>query len=190
MKGDFTRSTFRPEKHYSGVRMQQGRVSLDADWNEQGDIAAHRSDVATLDLIGEGGGARQHAGFALAVSAAALPADQQEAAASLEPLEPGDAFISAGRYYVDGILCENESPLTIGRQPDGGLGPLPSAAGVYLAYLDVWQRHLTALDDPGILEVALGGPDTATRTKTVWQLKLMIVEAGVMCGLDISVWAD
>ena len=73
MKGDFTRSTFRSEKHYSSVRMQQGRVQLDADWNEQGDIAAHRDEVATLDVIGESGGSRQTAGFALARSAAELP---------------------------------------------------------------------------------------------------------------------
>ena len=33
--GDLTRSTFRAYRHYSGVRMQQGRVQLDADWNEQ-----------------------------------------------------------------------------------------------------------------------------------------------------------
>ena len=38
--GDFTRTTFDPTHHYSGVRMQQGRVQLDADWNEQLDIAA------------------------------------------------------------------------------------------------------------------------------------------------------
>ncbi|HEX6608229.1 MAG TPA: DUF6519 domain-containing protein, partial [Chloroflexia bacterium] len=38
MQGDITRSTFRPENHYDGVRMQQGRVQLDADWNEQVDI--------------------------------------------------------------------------------------------------------------------------------------------------------
>ncbi|HEX3531938.1 MAG TPA: DUF6519 domain-containing protein, partial [Thermoanaerobaculia bacterium] len=37
MKGDFSRDTFRKRKHYNRVRMQQGRVQLDADWNEQGD---------------------------------------------------------------------------------------------------------------------------------------------------------
>jgi len=35
MKGDFSRNTFRPGSHYSGVLMQQGRVLLDSDWNEQ-----------------------------------------------------------------------------------------------------------------------------------------------------------
>ena len=38
MKGDFSRITFDPKKHYSRVLMQQGRVQLDADWNEQAAI--------------------------------------------------------------------------------------------------------------------------------------------------------
>jgi hypothetical protein len=42
----------------------------------------------------------------------------------------------------------------------------------YLAYLDVWGRHITYIEDPSIREVALGGPDTSTRAKIVWQVKL------------------
>ncbi len=45
-------------------------------------------------------------------------------------------------------------------------------AGSYQAWLDVWERHITPIEDPSIREVALGGPDTATRAKTVWQVKL------------------
>ena len=35
MRGDFSRDTFDPVKHFSRVLQQQGRVQLDADWNEQ-----------------------------------------------------------------------------------------------------------------------------------------------------------
>ncbi len=42
----------------------------------------------------------------------------------------------------------------------------------YLVYLDVWERHITALEDDYIREKALGGPDTATRTQVVWQVKI------------------
>ena len=31
---DISRFLFQPEKRYSSVRMQQGRVILDSDWNE------------------------------------------------------------------------------------------------------------------------------------------------------------
>jgi hypothetical protein len=40
-----------------------------------------------------------------------------------------------------------------------------------LVYLDVWERHLTWVEDESIREVGLGGPDTATRAKVVWQIK-------------------
>jgi hypothetical protein len=46
----------------------------------------------------------------------------------------------------------------------------------YLVYLDVWERHITYLEEDGdisIREAALGGPDTATRAKVVWQVKVL-----------------
>ena len=46
---------------------------------------------------------------------------------------------------------------------------------LYVVFLDVWQRDVTALDDPHIREVALGGPDTTTRVKNVWQVQLLPV---------------
>ena len=55
MAGDITRSTFSAKKHYSGVRMQQGRVQMDADWNEQLDIRAHVERTTNLDVIGPSG---------------------------------------------------------------------------------------------------------------------------------------
>jgi hypothetical protein len=202
MKGDFTRETFDPRRHYNGVRMQQGRVQLDADWNEQLDIAAHLHETGTGDLIGHCGAPLHDAGFAIAASVAALPAAQQAAAAAL-PFASGDLFISAGRYYVDGILCENEAPVLAGRQPDLPPGAaivavddnaavaLPPAPGVYLVYLDVWNQHLTAIEAPHVRETALGGPDTATRTKTVWQVKLVragAAGANVHCLTQVSLW--
>ena len=34
MSGDYSRVRFDPKNDFSGVLMQQGRVQLDADWNE------------------------------------------------------------------------------------------------------------------------------------------------------------
>jgi hypothetical protein len=145
MKGDFTRNTFDHKKHYSSVRMQQGRVQLDADWNEQADIQAHLQQTEAKDLIGISGAPKDDAGFQITVD------------------DDGKIWISKGRYYVDGILCENETDMLFTQQPDLPGEPLPQAPGLYLAYLDVWQRHITALEDAAIREIALGGPDTATR---------------------------
>ncbi len=52
MKGDFTRNTFDPEKHFLRVLMQQGRVQLDSDWNEQASILLHYLQTLATDLIG------------------------------------------------------------------------------------------------------------------------------------------
>jgi hypothetical protein len=154
MAADITRSTFHPEKHYSSVRKQQGRVDLDADWNEQNDIQAHRFHAEVLDVIGASGVPQGNSGFSIQVA-------------------NNNLVIGTGRFYVDGILCENEQPVAITAQPDLPKFTLPAAQGSYFAHLHVWQRDIIALQDPAIREVALGGPDTCTRTKTVWQVALI-----------------
>jgi hypothetical protein len=162
VKGDFSRLTFRQDKHYSSVRLQQGRVQLDADWNEQVDIQAHHDRTAARDTVGARGGPVGRPGFEVSAGASGL-------------------MIGDGHYYVDGILCENEADVSFTAQPDLPDATLPTDPGSYLAYLDVWQRHVTAVEDPAIREVALGGPDTATRTRTVWQVKLQEVDNADDC---------
>jgi len=56
MKGDFTRYTFDRTRHFSRVLMQQGRVQLDADWNEQAAILLHYLRALAADMIGPFGG--------------------------------------------------------------------------------------------------------------------------------------
>ena len=51
MTSDISRSTFDPKKHYVRVVMQQGRVQLDADWNEQQAIYQHRNETEARDVI-------------------------------------------------------------------------------------------------------------------------------------------
>ncbi|VVB95193.1 Right handed beta helix region [uncultured archaeon] len=195
MKGDFSRSTFKRKNHYRSVRMQQGRVQLDSDWNEQADINNYHIETDVKDVIGKCGapfhektGVNDNRNFEIRVT------------------DDGKDFeIARGHIYVNGILCENDLESPRGSdQPD--LPPLPEdvdltadmpfiplrdpqvySGGKYLAFLDVWQRHITYLDDENIREVALGGPDTATRAKTVWQVKLLSLgeaEGDVNCLLD------
>jgi hypothetical protein len=268
MTGDFTRSTFHPEKHYRSVLMQQGRVQLDADWNEELDVLAHIEDTTRFDEIGAGGVPKANAGFGISTTP-----------------DSSDLMISSGRLYADGILCELDatpvnatdvqtgqvtletlvadglefappqwiaifvaaaSPVTPAfariTSVDGptsslsfapGLdadtvtaltGPsaspairrvttyttqrdLPSPSltdpgdettpptldipdGTYLAYADVWLRPITALDDDLIRESALGGPDTAVRTKVISQVRLIQVDASVTQCEDIPDWDE
>jgi hypothetical protein len=201
MKGDFSRSTFDPGKHYSSVRMQQGRVQLDADWNEQADILLHLIVTQLQDLLGPGATAVPEPGFAITLvepvqepvdqGQAGLP-DEDQAGNSEEPTQPArpppDFWIGDGRYYVDGILCESEAPVRFSQQPDYPAGPSELQKGVdvdhVLVYLDVWGRHISAAEDPDMREIALGGPDTTTRTQTVWQVKLLPLPGYVADGDD------
>lgn len=155
MKGDFSRFTFDAKKHYSSVRMQQGRVQLDSDWNEQADIHLYGSRITNDDVIGLCGAPKYNPGFAIGFSS-------------------NDLTIGKGRYYVQGILCQNEEVVPYSSQPDYKPDKAKSN-GRYLAYIETWQRHLTGVEDGDIRETALGGADTASRTKTVWQVKLMQV---------------
>ena len=54
MYGDFSRVTFAPERHYLAVLVQQGRVQLDADANENTAILLHHLRTLAADLIGPG----------------------------------------------------------------------------------------------------------------------------------------
>ncbi len=182
MKGDFSRKTFNPSKHYSGVRMQQGRVQLDSDWNEQLDIASWRTETTTRDLVGHCGAPMGNDGFRVVANAAGLTPDEaaRPGNASLPaPSSAGDFLITAGRFYAGGVLCQNDSITTFTDQEDYPDAEAITDDGLYLAYLDVWPRHVTAMQDSEIREVALGGPDTATRTRTMAQVKMLRVgEAG------------
>lgn len=158
MKGDFTRFTFNAAKRYSSVRMQQGRMQLDADWNEQVQIQAHRERTENRDVVGPSGAPENGGGFQVKAG------------------DNGELTLSAGRFYVDGILCENDREISPAEQDDLPGVALPKGDGLHIAYLDVWEHHVTALEDPAIREVGLGGPDTATRTRVVWQVKLLPLE--------------
>jgi Family of unknown function (DUF6519) len=164
MKADLTRDTFDPRHHFRSVLAQQGRVQLDAELNESSAIAAWRDETTAADIIGHCGGPADGAAFGLSAAAGA----------------PGDFMLSAGRYYVNGVQCVLEEPVKYTEQPDlPGLTPLGN--GTHLVYLHVWQRHLTFLDKASLLEPALGGVDTTTRVKTVWQLRTLPVSGTPNC---------
>jgi hypothetical protein len=184
MPGDYTRFTFAPGEDHIGVLMQQGRVLLDADFNELVELLERRIRAGTLDTFGRCVVPRTTPdGFEIALAGGMLT-------------------IGRGRIYVDGILAENHGlptpppaafdPVlaeTVGmdtirydEQPYFPDPPaLPQGGGPHLVYVDVWQREITYLEEPDLLEKAVG-VDSATRLQTVWQVKVLEdVGAGVTC---------
>ena len=180
MSFDLSRIRFDHRKDFLGVIMQQGRVQLDADWNEWVAQIARRIQAGALD--GFGGSAVPRVtpdGFRI------------EAAG-------GGLTIGPGRIYVDGLLAENHggtpdawdarlanlagtTPLDYAAQPYyPDPQPLP-AGGPHLVYVDVWQRDVTAIEDPqALLEPALG-VDTTGRRQTVWQVRVLADVGAIDC---------
>ncbi len=167
MKGDFSRIRFNPAKHYTAVLDQQGRVSLDADTNEQAAIDDYLGRNQTVDVIGPFGAPEHDAGFAITVSG-------------------NEILIGAGRYYVEGLVCENstdnlpylDQPYLLNASPTDAtlLSELAqTGSNAVQVYLQVWQRLVTALDDPCLREPALGQADTTVRLQTVWRVVASLV---------------
>ncbi|QXE38316.1 hypothetical protein KQY30_32870 [Streptomyces sp. GMY02] len=194
MHADISRLTFRPDRHYSAVIAQQGRVQLDADANEQAAIQLLRARTVAADLIGQHGGPRGATGFRVGFVGGGRELD--------------DLSIGGGRYYVDGIALDATRPLPGvpvaedgQRAEDGEAAPEPPVTWTYwdqpdayrdperpgdrlpgqfpyLVHLKVWERSVTAAEDPLLREVALGPamPDTAARLKVVWQVLPLTAE--------------
>ena len=171
MVGDFSRLKFDLRKRYSGVLLQQGRVQLDSDWNEEVAIVSRWIRTVALDAFGPVG----------------LPLTTPDAfRIGLIHEAPNDLSIGAGRLYVDGLLAEhfpgeNYSYL---KQPFLPAPPQLPKQGDVIVYLDVWERDVTFLEDPSLLEKAIG-TDTTIRRQTVWQVKIDARE-GAQCGTDVG----
>ncbi len=159
MKGDFTRDSFAANRRNTRVVLQQGRLLLDADWNEQVAILLHRMETMIRDLVGPYGGPEGDCGFEI------------RAEGPDGPLQ-NDFGIGTGRYYVGGLLCENTDPaLTFSGQ---GFAPSRDAlrpGRPYLVYLDAWEDYVSPQEDPAMREVALGGADTAGRARVFWRVQ-------------------
>jgi hypothetical protein len=159
MVGDFSRRSFDPRRRYSSVLWQQGRVLLDSDWNEQIAIVSRWLRLLALDTFGT-------VGVPLTTPNAFRIGLTDGGAANLS--------IGAGRLYVNGWPVEHFAGenFTYLNQPFlPSPPPLPNE-GNAVVYLDVWQREVTSIEDPSLLNQALGGADTTIRSQTVWQVKI------------------
>lgn len=187
MYGDFARVTFDPPKNRSRVLMQQGRVQLEADWNEQGAIFNYLLRTLAKDLIGPEGGPAANCGFQIITRSERDELQNgEERKKALDQLDAADFLIDKGHYYVDGILCNNRKPIAYSAQ-QMFIGPPPDKLTLtgpgYLVYLDVVEHSVFAAQDESMLEVALG-IETAIRARVSYVVRTVAVTPDASGGCD------
>ncbi len=94
MKADLSRDTFDRARHFSAVRLQQGRIVTDADWNEQADIERYRAERQARDTIGPCGGPLDAAGYGFVAETNSLAAQALNADAVWIVAEDGVLLVT------------------------------------------------------------------------------------------------
>ncbi|SEK59894.1 hypothetical protein SAMN04515665_103142 [Blastococcus sp. DSM 46786] len=83
---------------------------------------------------------------------------------------------AAGEYQIGGVIARTAGAEWPGLSDPAGsdmVAASPADPGTrYLAYLELSERHITGIEDPGIVEQALGGAETASRSSVLAQVKL------------------
>lgn len=167
---DISRVDFDPRKHYTSVRMQQGRVLLDDDWNENERIDKEQQRRTQIDIIGPYGSPDD--GFKIQ-----------------NPVITGggllDFTILPGTLYVGGLRLEQDAPETFLQQKDWlqhTPGPDTISVERYdLVIIEAWEQPVSAIEDNALFEKALGGPDTTTRLRNMRKLRLYKGVGNVSC---------
>ena len=163
MAQDRSRSAFNVSKHWSSLQAQQGRLLSDDDWNEADAIDKEDLRRTRTEIIGATGS--PDLGFQVAnprVSASRIDFD-----------------LLPGSMYVGGLRVTLENAESFSLQKDWleqSPADRPDLAGVERideVYLEVWQQPVTAVEDEELLEVALGGPDTSVRLRTMRRVRVL-----------------
>lgn len=173
---DISRHANDPRQHYAGVRMQQGRVLTDDDFNESERLDSEDARRVRTDVIGPAGSPDN--GFKLFVDA-------------------GQLKMRAGTYYVGGLRLELEADELFNLQKDWlQQGSAPGEALTFsvgagerfdFVWLDVWQQPVTGAEDKELLEAALGGADTSARIRTMRRARVLQNVGDVDCA---DAWAQ
>jgi hypothetical protein len=197
MPSDRSRRTDPPRHGYTGVIAQQGRVILDRDFNALQGLTDDRIVADALDVVGPSG--TPDDGFRISLPGGSPPPSywsppptppgsppEGSPPGTSPPESPGgyrDFLIKPGIMYLGGqrvILpgVQNGRAITYSYfdQPDFPSPPGPPRdAQRELVYLELTEQEVGAVEDPDLLEVALGGPDTTQRLKLLRRVRRMSV---------------
>jgi Family of unknown function (DUF6519) len=205
MGSDRARVSYNPKQQYRSVVMQQGRVTLEADFNEELAIAGEELHKETLDIVGPSG----------------TPDNGYLVAPLTSP--PFDIFVGPGTMYVGGLRVTTPPEVpppapTAGTANAGGVigsgNKFPFGPGIRytqqadwldhsddpdwveispnnpptneFVYLFLREQEVSAVEDSDLKDVALGGPDTAQRTRLLQHIIRLNDGKDCASGLDAA----
>ena len=202
MGADISRVRFDPLRDFAGVVLQQGRLLLDADFNELVAMLDRRLRAETCDLTSFGPGPATTQGVAwvprqtpdaFRVTASGGALDRRGADVRRRPArrEPRARARTGSTRCLARATGTADTPYLPALLADAR--PAAPTGGTHLAYLDVWQREVTHLEDPALVEIAVG-VDTTARWQTVWQVRCSRVARRPTCATtdddDLAGWLD
>lgn len=166
--GDFSRVLLHEEAGIDRVLAQQGRVQLDADWNAQADLIAHRLEVEATDVIGRAAAPMDDAGFEI-VPMIGLRFDGRRDLCDVPGAGKAFAFSGEQPFTLEAWVCLQHDPRGgvvlshLGESADG------SRFGYRLAVDDEghacfgrWQTETAPPDEAECSERAEPPPHTST----------------------------
>lgn len=176
MTADISRYSSRPAQKFSGLVHQQGRLPLDSDLTEAGDIVTEmlRDTVAEV-ICAKGAPGDAFKVDDISVTGTGLLVD---------------FTLAPGPYYLAGVRLQTghapvppaTAPAPVGYRAqtdwltfplDGTGATAPAGDRTDLVWLLAWEQVVTAAEDSELLEPALGGPDTAARRRMMHRVQVL-----------------
>lgn len=184
MSADRARLTHYLPRKYREVVSQSGRVLIESDLNEGQRIFSEEARREALDFVGPSG--TPDDGYKITTDAGSVE------------IGPGTMYVGGLRVSLDTAVSYAEQPdwldvEAVGQWSDGlWVDPQDLDDARFEAMLVLREQEITAVEDPALREVALGGPDTAARTRLLQRVVFLETEASTCAaaGTDaIAVWS-
>lgn len=167
MSSDRARISYDERRRYRSVVTQQGRVTLEADSNEDRTIAAENLRAETLDVVGPNG--TPDNGFWVEPQPGPTnpPYDVE--------IGPGTLYVGGERVVLGDTLWYSKQDEWLDFEGDPAWvdpgEPADANAANEFVYLYLEEHEVGAVEDGALFEVALGGPDSAQRMRLLQRIR-------------------
>ena len=197
MPSDITRTSDDVRQGYGPPVLQQGRPFLDRDFNALQETLSNSLEADAIDIIGPCG--TPDNGFEIMVEPVSPPPGLWVPILKSSPpastaydfyIRPGTMYVGGQRAVLPNQLPGQDSPLLYSYfdQPDCR-HPVPPATEYptqEAVSLILREQEVSAVEDPDLLDVALGGPDTTQRLRRMRHIQRC---PGKTCSAPADFWS-